>query len=75
MLRLVIFTVPLRSYTLHLFGQSEHENSPHYADQARLSSERRLKPTYFWKEDLLNHLVSQTTLERKITSPAPDKKD
>jgi len=62
-LRLVIFTDPIQSFTLHLFGQSSHPDSPHYTDQARLASERRLKPTYFYKEDLLKHVVSQKTID------------
>ncbi len=62
-LRLVIFTEPLQSFTLHLYGQSGHEDSPHYTDQACLASERRLKPTYFYKEDLLKHVVSTKILD------------
>ena len=69
-LRLVIFTEPLQSFTLHLYGQSGHEDSPHYKDQARLASERRLKPTYFYKKDLLKHVVSQKVLDVLV----PDKK-
>jgi len=62
-LRLVIFTDPIQSFTLHLFGQSGHPESPHFTDQARLASQRRLKPTYFYKEDLLKHAVSKTALD------------
>ena len=66
MLRLVIFTDPIQSFTLHNYGQSEHEDSPHYSDQARLSSQRRLKPTYFNKADLLKHIVSTKTLDVRV---------
>lgn len=62
-LRLVIFTEPLQSFTLHLYGQSGRKESPHYTDQARLASERRLKPTYFYKKDLLKHVVSKKVLD------------
>jgi acyl-homoserine lactone acylase PvdQ len=69
-LRLVIFTEPLQSFTLHLFGQSGRKESPHYTDQARLASKRRLKPTYFHKEDLLKHVVSKKMLH--VTEPEND---
>ncbi len=62
-LRLVIFTDPLQSFTLHNFGQSEHPDSPHYADQARLSGQRRLKPTYFEKSDLMKYVTSEVELK------------
>ena len=67
LLRLVQFTDPLRSFTLHNYGQSENPDSPHYTDQARLSSERRLKPTYFDPAELMNHVVSTKVLE--VTVP------
>ncbi len=63
LLRLVAFTEPIQSFTLHNFGQSEHPESPYYVDQARLTSQRRLKPVYFEKKDLLRHRVSSQTLE------------
>jgi len=37
--------------------------NPHsYSDQARLASERRLKPTYFNREDLMKHIESKQVL-------------
>ena len=33
-----------------------------YSDQARLASERRLKPTYFNREDLMKHIESKQVL-------------
>ncbi|MEE8551351.1 MAG: penicillin acylase family protein, partial [Gemmatimonadota bacterium] len=60
---LTIFTDPIQSFTLAAFGQSDHPDSPHYSDQARLVSESRFKPTYFYKEDLLKHVVSTKTLD------------
>jgi acyl-homoserine lactone acylase PvdQ len=62
LLRLVIFSDPIRAFTLHNFGQSSHPDSPHYVDQARLSGERRLKPVYFDRVELLGHVKSERTL-------------
>jgi acyl-homoserine lactone acylase PvdQ len=36
----------VRSWSLLPFGNSENPESPHFADQAPLFSERRLKPAY-----------------------------
>ena len=66
LLRLVQFTDPIRSYTLHNFGQSENPDSPHYVDQAQLTSERRLKPTYFDTAELMNHVVSTRVLDVSV---------
>ena len=63
---LVIFTDPIQSFTIHHFGQSEHEDSPHYADQARLTSERRLKPIYFHEQELMKHVLTTKTLEVRV---------
>jgi len=63
LLRLVQFTDPIRSYTLHNYGQSENPDSPYYVDQARLTSERRLKPTWFDTAELMNHVVSTRVLD------------
>jgi acyl-homoserine lactone acylase PvdQ len=67
LLRLVQFTEPLRSFTLHIYGQSERPSSPHFADQARLFSERRLKPTHFHRDELLQHVTSSRVL--RVTVP------
>jgi len=61
-LRLVSFEKPIRSYSLHLFGQSGEHKSPHYIDQIPLASERRLKPEYFESAELEGHVVSTTRL-------------
>jgi acyl-homoserine lactone acylase PvdQ len=63
LLRLVVFGPPFRTYTLHNYGQSERRDSPHYNDQARLSSERRLKQLYFDLEELRPHIRSELTLD------------
>jgi acyl-homoserine lactone acylase PvdQ len=67
-LRLVIFTNPIQTFTLHPFGQSENPKSPYYDNQARLSSEHRLKPGYFEKAELMKHLVSTEVIQ--VTPPA-----
>lgn len=64
--RLVIFTNPLRSYSLKLYGQSDHPDSPHFDDQIVLASERRLKSTYFHKKELLDHLESEKIITISI---------
>ena len=66
LLRLVQFTDPIRSFTLHNYGQSVNPDSPHYIDQARLTSERRLKPTYFDPAELMNHVVSTKVLDVNV---------
>jgi len=59
---LTIFSDPIRSFTSAPYGQSDRAQSPHYADQAHLASERLLKPTYFNREDLLKHVESKRVL-------------
>jgi acyl-homoserine lactone acylase PvdQ len=58
----VVFTRPIRSYSSLNFGQSNDPASPHYADQSRLMSEKRLKPPYFEEADLVGHVTAQETL-------------
>ena len=60
---LTVFSNPIQSFTSAPFGQSDHPESPHYSDQARLLSERRLKSTYFNRDELLKHVESRTVLE------------
>jgi len=66
LLRLVVFSDPIRSFTLHNFGQSEDPTSPHYVDQARLSSQRRLKPTYFNLDELRHHVLTTVSLDVRV---------
>lgn len=60
---LTVFSNPIQSFTSAPFGQSDHPESPHYSDQARLLSERRLKSTYFNRDELFKHVESRTVLE------------
>jgi len=39
------------------FGASSDPSSKHYFDQAKLFSEKKLKPAWFYKEDVLKHAV------------------
>lgn len=53
----------IESYSLINWGQSADPASPHYVDQAeKLYAERKFKPTWFKKEDLMQHLESEKTL-------------
>lgn len=61
-LRLVEFTDPIKSYSLHLYGQSEDPASAHFDDQVVLASERRLKPVYFSPAELAGHVESTRVL-------------
>jgi acyl-homoserine-lactone acylase len=62
-LRLVVFTHPVQSFTVHNFGQSDDPASPHYDDQARLlTSLRKVKPVYFERDALQANIKSQITL-------------
>ena len=54
----------IESYSLLNWGQSSDPESPHYIDQAeKLYAERRFKPTWFKKADLMKHLESEKTLK------------
>ncbi|MBX3423939.1 MAG: penicillin acylase family protein [Pirellulaceae bacterium] len=54
----------VRSYTCTPWGQSAHENSPHYMDQGEhLYSKRKMKPTWWNKADLLEHVESTKTFQ------------
>jgi penicillin amidase len=46
---------PKEIWSLLPYGQSEHPDSPHYNDQAKLHSERKVKRFWFTTEDILTH--------------------
>ncbi len=51
------------SYSVVVWGQSADPNSPHHVDQSeKLYSQRKFKPTWFKKEDLLKNVESEKTL-------------
>lgn len=61
-MRLVFFTTPIEAYSLRVYGQSDDPASPHFDDQAKLSSERLMKPMYFEREQLQGHIESTRVL-------------
>lgn len=53
----------LESYSLVSWGQSADPDSPHFLDQAeKLYVERKFKPTWFRRDELMQHLESEKTL-------------
>ncbi len=53
----------VKSYSCIPWGQSSNPQSPHYMDQGReLYSQRKMKPTWWTKAELLPHVESATTL-------------
>lgn len=51
------------SYSVTPYGQSDHPDSPHYTDQGeKLLARKRLKPTWFARSELLEHVESKKTL-------------
>jgi acyl-homoserine lactone acylase PvdQ len=49
---------PKQIWSLLPYGQSEDPRSPHYNDQAKLHSARRVKRFWFTPEEILAHTVS-----------------
>jgi hypothetical protein len=45
----------VKSSSLTQFGQSGHPDSPHFFDQAELLSKRRLKPAWYYWDDVRAH--------------------
>jgi len=53
----------IESHSLVAWGQSADPESQHYVDQSeKLYSPRKLKPTWFTKEELMEHLESTRTI-------------
>jgi hypothetical protein len=65
---LTILTNPIQSFTWVAVGQSNDSKSNHYTDQARLLSERTLRPTHFHEQDLLKNAASRVTLDTRIAA-------
>ncbi|GAB4242200.1 MAG: acylase [Acidobacteriota bacterium] len=62
--QVVVLSRPIRSWTAAPLGQSDREDSPHFADQAeKLFSVRQLKPTWWLPEELADHIASREVLE------------
>src|SRR5579859_4326597 len=49
---------PKQIWSLLPYGQSEHPDSPHFNDQARLHSRREVKQFWFSPDDILRHIES-----------------
>ena len=63
LLRLIVFTRPIQSFTVHNFGQSDDPSSSHYDDQARLLTRlRKVKRIHFERHALQAHIKSQMAL-------------
>ena len=59
----VFLKSPVHSYSAVPYGQSEYPDSPHYSDQAeKLFSKGLLRPTWYQKEELMEHVESEKTL-------------
>ncbi len=54
----------VRSYSCTPYGQSDHPDSPHYADQGlKLFANKKMKSTYYQKEELMQHLESTKEID------------
>jgi acyl-homoserine-lactone acylase len=62
-MRLIEFGPPLRSWSLHVYGQSDDPASPHFDDQAVLMSQREFKPAWFSRDELEGHIESTLVLD------------
>jgi acyl-homoserine-lactone acylase len=61
--QVVILTKPVRSWTQPPIGQSDRPDSPYYSDQAeKLFSQARMKPSWYDKSELLQHVRTRTEL-------------
>ena len=58
-------------WSLLPYGQSQHPDSPHYNDQARLHSERELKRFWFYPEEIREHTESVRGEEGRIETMLP----
>ena len=60
----------IESYTCTPWGQSGHKDSPHYMDQGeKLYSKRKMKPSWWQKEDLLKNVESEKVKSIPDTVP------
>ena len=65
--QLVILGNPIRSWTQPPIGQSDNPASPFYRDQAEcLFSPAKMKPTWYAKEELLQHVHSRKELRPSL---------
>ncbi len=57
-LMIVMEGQPKQVWSLLPYGQSEHASSPHYNDQAKLHSQRKVKRFWLTPEEILDHTES-----------------
>jgi acyl-homoserine lactone acylase PvdQ len=57
-LLIVVESEPKQIWSLLPYGQSEDPTSPHYNDQAKLHSQRKVKRFWFTPEEILAHTKS-----------------
>jgi len=55
---IVMETNPKQVWSLLPYGESQHPSSPHYNDQAKLHSQRKVKRFWFTPEEIQNHTES-----------------
>jgi acyl-homoserine-lactone acylase len=53
----VEFTDPIRAYSVLAYGQSNQEDSPHYADQADLFARNEMKRVAFTEKEIRDQLI------------------
>ena len=62
---IVHLTEPIESYSVLPYGVSDDPASPHSIDQMGLFSMRRMKPTWFNRDELFQHITSTKELTYK----------
>lgn len=61
---IVLLKQPVHSFSVVPYGQSEKIDSPHFIDQGeKLMAHKKLKPTWYQKENLMEHLESEKQLK------------
>jgi acyl-homoserine-lactone acylase len=61
----VLLGPKVRSFSVSVWGASEDPKSPHYNDQSRLASERRLRSNWFEPQELAAHIASSRLLSTR----------
>lgn len=73
--QVVLLTKPRQSWTQPPIGQSNHSESPFYRDQAeKLFSPAKMKPTWYQKSELLQHVAGRSEMKYPGLSGMPGAK-
>ncbi len=64
---------PIKSWSVFPLSESNHPNSKHYLDISKLYSEKKYKPAWFTKEEILNHLDPEEPNPVILTFPRENK--